>query len=109
MDHVRQHESSASASALNRLHQHLATLVKCFLNETVGSSEVAFGIFTLLVLNVEREILEVFVPQGVGLAGDVQNVCDTGVNQVLSLESGLERSHKNAIVNFKQRNLFQSD
>lgn len=105
VDHVGQHKSGGATAAFHRLHKHFASLLQSLLNETVSCTEVLLYVLSLLILNLQVEILEVLGSQSVGFASHVEDVSDPCINQVLSLESCLVGTHKYTIVNFEQRDL----
>jgi len=66
--HVGEHEGRGARAALHRLDEYFASLIQCFLNETVRCSEVPFSVLSLLVLNLQVEVFKVLAAQSVGLA-----------------------------------------
>lgn len=92
-DEVCQNEGGASALALDRVDQDLASAVQRLVDESICDAEVLLGIFLRLVVQLQVEIFEVAVALRVRLAGDVQNMRDAGLDQLARLEGALEGAH----------------
>ena len=104
-DHVGQNESCASALALVRVDQNLATAVERLINEPVCDPEVLLGVLLGLVVQLQVEVLEEFITLRVRLAGNIQNVGHTSFNQITRLERTLERSHVDPLVHLDQADI----
>lgn len=103
--HVGQHKRRGSAFSLHGMNQNFTSVVKCLLDKTVSCSKVLFGVFSLLILDLNVVVIEVLCSRCVGPACYVEYVRDTQIDQLLRFERRLKRSHKNACVNFKQVDL----
>lgn len=75
------------------MHQDASTTVQALVDESVRDSEVLLGVLLGLVIDLQVEILEVFVALSVSLARHIQNVSHSGFNQFARFESALERPH----------------
>ena len=84
------------------MDQNLTTRVQCLINEPVSDTEVFLGVLLRLIIQVQVKVLEIAVTLGVGLAGHVEDVRDTGLDQLSSFERTLERSHEDATVHLVQ-------
>ena len=91
------------------MNKNFAATVECFLNETVRCSEMLLCIFCLFILYLQVQVLEVLCAECVRLTSYVKDVGNASIYQSLGFKSRLERSHENAVVNFKQTNLFDCD
>ena len=99
---VGQNESSTSALAFNWVDKDLAATIKSLIDEAIRDAEVFLGILLRLVIDVQVQVLEVTVSLGVGLTGDIQDVRDSSLDELASLECALEGSHEDTSVDFKQ-------
>ena len=82
------------------MDKNVATAVEGRPDESVCNPEVFPHVFARSVLNWQVKVLEVLVSRRVGLARHVKDVSDAQVDQFLSFESGLERSHVDTTVHF---------
>ena len=55
-----------------------------------------FRIFSFLVLNLQVVVLKIFGARGIGFAGNVKNMRNSKINQLLGFECRLEWAHENA-------------
>lgn len=100
--HVCEDKCCASALAFNWLHKQLAALRQAFLDETVCRSIMLLWIFLDVIVYLDIQVFEVFWTLGVGLAGNVQDVGHSNVDQLLCFECRLERTHVDAVLNLNQ-------
>ena len=108
VDEVSEDECRAAALALDRVDEDLATTVERFIDKSVRYAEVLLGILLRLVVQLQIEIFEVAIALGVCLACHVQNVSDTGFDELASLERTLERSNEDSVVHFKETDVADS-
>ena len=101
-DEICQNEGRASAFALDRVDQDLASAVQCLIDKSIRDPEVLLSIFLWFIIKLQVEIFEVAIALGVSLASDIQNVCHTGLNQLKRLEGALEGAHVNTWVHLEQ-------
>jgi len=101
-------KSRSTALAIDRLNQNSSAVIDCTSDKTVSDAEVLADVLSRSVLDRQVEVLEELFTGGVRLAGDIEDVGDAHVNQILRLEPRLERPHKNAIVDFNQLNISKS-
>ena len=78
------------------MDQDLAATIKRLVDESISDAEVLLRIFLRLIVQLQIEIFEVAVTLRVRLAGDVEDVCDAGLNQLARLEGALEGAHVHA-------------
>lgn len=78
------------------MDQDLAATVERLVDESISDAEVLLRIFLRFVVQLQIEIFKVAVTLRVRLAGDVEDVCDAGLNQLARLEGALEGAHVHA-------------
>jgi hypothetical protein len=59
-------------------------------------------------VDLDVQVFEVFRALGVGLAGDVQDVGHSEIDQLLGFECGLKRTHVDAVLNLNQLDVLDS-
>lgn len=84
------------------MDQDLSTTVQSLIDKSISDPEVFLCIFLRLVVQLQVEVFEVAVALSVRLACHIQNVSDSSLDQLTSLEGRLEWSHVNALVDFKE-------
>jgi hypothetical protein len=96
LDEEGKDKGRGAALALNRLNKDSSAVIDCASDKTVSDADV----FSRRSLDRHVEVLEVLLTGSVRLAGDIENMSDTHINQIFSLEAGLERAHEDAIMDF---------
>ena len=89
------------------MDKDLAATIERLIDEAIRDAEVFLGILLRLVIDVQVQVLEVTVSLGVGLTGDIQDVRDSSLDELASLECALEGSHEDTSVDFEQDNVSQ--
>jgi hypothetical protein len=100
LDEEGKDKGRGAALALNRLNKDSSAVIDCASDKTVSDAEMFANVFSRSILDRQVEVLEVLLTGSVRLAGDIENMSDTHINQIFSLEAGLERAHEDAIMYF---------
>jgi hypothetical protein len=100
LDEEGEDKGRSTALSMNGLDKDSSAVIDCASDKTVGDAEVLAYVFSGSVLDRQMEVLEVLFTGSVRLAGDIKDVSNAHVNQIFSFETGLERTHEDAIMDF---------
>lgn len=70
------------------MDKYLAPILDGISNESIGEPKILLGIFLIIIVQIDIEVLKILTTLGVLFGGDVEHVGDAELQKMLGLEAG---------------------